>query len=370
MAGAAGTTIADWITAISQLVFALIFVLLFLGFNQKFQVYIWSRNIKMKLALLENMARESRERTIEYMRKAGSNSPEETVDKAINYFVISPVDIEPTDIIKRMENVFKTKEERIEGLVKDALDKASEFQRSIAETAMEISGALNFVFKYVRHLLITGQKTNNWVLIMQLEMLMPQILRQAKSYRKALDVFLEGKPIGDGVGPLTVFRLAPFKEQKEIAKDTVYLETEIEGRKAYLVKATGPKSNVGHPGVGVEKLVDNLINKGEKIGLIITVDAALKLEGEETGEISEGAGAAIGDPGPEKIRIERTAVKYNLPLHAIVVKMGMEEAILAMKKEIAESVDKVVERIKELARNVPEDSLIIIAGIGNSVGIR
>ena len=370
MAGAAATTIADWITAISQLVFALIFVLLFLGFNQKFQVYIWSRNIKTKLAILERMAQESKTKTINYMKELGTEKPEDYVDKAVNYFVISPVDIEPTDIIRRMENVFKTREQRIEGLVEKALEKASKYQRSITETAMEISGALTFVFKYVRHLLLTGQKTNNWVLIMQLEMLMPQILRQAKSYRKALDVFMEGKPIGDGAGPLTVFRLAGFSEPKEIAKDTVYFETSIKERKTYLVKASGPESNVGHPGIGVENLIEKLVENGEKIGLIITVDAALKLEGETTGEIAEGAGAAIGDPGPEKIRIERTATKHGLPLHAIVVKMSMEEAISTIKKEVAESIDKVVARIEELAENIDKNKIIVIAGIGNSVGVR
>jgi hypothetical protein len=41
-----------------------------------------------------------------------------------------------------------------------------------------------------------------------------------------------------------------------------------------------------------------------------------------------------------------------------------------MKKEIADAVERVVERIKELSNSVPEDHSIVIAGIGNSVGIR
>ncbi len=369
MVDTVGSNITDWITAISQLVFMIIFIMLFLGFNQRFQVYVWSRNIKAKLVILENLAKESRKKTIDYMKNLGMESPEPVVDKAINYFVIEPVGIEPTDIIRRMETLFKTRETRIEGIVEQSLPDASKVEKSIVETAMEISGALNLVFKYVRHLLITGQKTNNWILIMQLEMLLPQIVKQAQTYRKALDVFLDGKPIGDGAGPLTVFKLAEFREPKQIAKDTVYYETTIEGRKAYLIKASGPESNVGHPGAGVENLVKQLVEKGEKIGMIITVDAALKLEGEETGEIAEGAGAAIGDPGPEKIRIERTATQYNIPLHAIIVKMSMEEAILTMKKEITEATDKVIEKIKEFSKTIPEDRVMIIAGIGNSIGI-
>ncbi|PNV81047.1 MAG: DUF1512 domain-containing protein, partial [Fervidicoccus sp.] len=76
-----------------------------------------------------------------------------------------------------------------------------------------------------------------------------------------------------------------------------------------------------------------------------------------------------GDPGPEKIRIERAASAYGIPLHAVIVKMGMEEAILTMKKEISDAVEKAIENVKELVKRVPEGQSVIIAGIGNSVGI-
>lgn len=406
-----GSSVTDWITAISQLVFMIIFLMLFLGFNQRFQVFIWSRNIKARLGVLENLARESRVKTIEKIRSlrvhAGKNSGgvsspenrgktsgetreekigkhekisagkepegnsevERVVDELIDYFVITPVDIEPTDIIRRMDTLFKTREERFEGIIKTLLPNNSPYERSLVETALEISIALNFVYKIVRHLLLTGQKMNNWILIMQLEMMMPLIMRQATTYRKALDVFLSGKPIGDGIGPLVAHYLAKGATPREIVKDTVVYETKVEGRKAYIIKARGPESNVGHPGKAVEALVRNARENGEKIGMIITVDAALKLEGEKTGVVAEGVGAAIGDPGPEKIRIERAAADAGVPLHAIVIKMSMEEAILEMRKEIAEQVERVIERIKDLVRTLPEDRVVIISGIGNTLGI-
>lgn len=366
------STITDWINAISQLAFLIVFLLLFLGFNQRFQIYISSRNIKLKLNILEKMALDSQNKTINFLKGLGLEKPEPVVERGINYFVIDPVNVEPTDIIKRMDILFKTREDRIEGLLEQVVPKASKVEKSIAVTALEIASALTLVFKYVRHYLITGQKTNNWILIMQLEMILPMLIKQAEAYSKALDVFLEGKPVGDGAGPLTVFKLAgPNAQPVEIVKDTVYFETIIENRKAYLIKASGPESNVGHPGFAVESLLNKLVNEEDKkVGMIITVDAALKLEGEPTGEVTEGAGAAIGDVGPEKIRIERAAANYGIPLHAIIVKMSMEEAILTMKKEIVDAIDKVTERIKELVKNIPEDSIIIIAGIGNSCGIR
>ena len=48
--------------------------------------------------------------------------------------------------------------------------------------------------------------------------------------------------------------------------------------------------------------------------MLIMVDAAGKLEGEDVGEIAEGVGAAIGGPGVEKYKIERAAIENNIPL--------------------------------------------------------
>lgn len=362
--------LVDWINAISQLLFTIVFLLLFLGFNQRLQVFLQSRNILAKLKILETYALESKQKTIEYLKTNGSQNPEVIFNTASEYFIINPVDIEPTDIIKRLDSLLKTQENRFERLIEEALPNADKITKSLAITSLEISAALNQVYKVVRHYLLLGRKTNNWILIMQLDMLMHTLLRQAKSYRQALDVFLEGKPIGDGAGPLVVFNLVKLSQPiEEISKDTIYYITSIDEKTVYAIKAKGPQSNVGHPGEAVEKLVEKLMSEGKEIGMIITVDAALKLEGEETGSIAEGVGAAIGDPGPEKIRIERIAAKYGIPLHAIVIKMSFEEAILEMKKQISDGVEKALELIKSLIKNVPKEKAIIIAGIGNTVGI-
>ncbi|WP_052287753.1 DUF1512 family protein [Hyperthermus butylicus] len=73
---------------------------------------------------------------------------------------------------------------------------------------------------------------------------------------------------------------------------------------------------------------------------------------------------------PKKIRIERIAVKHNIPLYAIAIKMGVEEAITAMKKEIVEGVEKAVERVKKLVLEVtkPGDTVIVV-GVGNTIGV-
>jgi len=368
---APATGLADWIQAISQLLLLIIFIALFMGLNQRIQIYMWSRDIRAKLTVLESMASEARRKTLDYMVAKGARNPESLLSRILDFFVIMPVDIEPIDIIKRLDHLINVRRRRFKEEFEAALPEADPVARSRAETAAEIAGALNLIYKIVRHLLITGEKTRNWILIMQLQLLMPMIMRIAETYRRALNDFLKGVPIGDAAGPIVALRLAGRDaEWVRVEDETVAAETEFEGRRLVVIKAEGPMSTVGRPGAATEKVVKRLIEEGRKPSLMITVDAALKLEGEETGSVAEGVGAAIGDIGPEKIRFERIAAEHGIPLRAVIVKMSMEEAILAMNKKIFEGVERAVERVKEIIRREtrPGDTVVVI-GVGNTAGV-
>ena len=70
--------------------------------------------------------------------------------------------------------------------------------------------------------------------------------------------------------------------------------------------------------------------------LIIMIDAALKMEGEDSASVAQGFGAAIGGIGTEKFQIEDIATKNNsIPVFSIVIKQSVKEAITLMTKEIA-----------------------------------
>jgi hypothetical protein len=119
--------------------------------------------------------------------------------------------------------------------------------------------------------------------------------------------------------------------------------------------------------MGVEKLVADQANK---ISTIIMIDAALKLEGENTGEVAEGIGAAIGGIGTEKFRIEAAATQKEIPMYAIVVKQSLIDAISVMRKEIAEATDKVMERVNRLIEEkTKEGDTILLVGVGNTLGV-
>jgi hypothetical protein len=366
-----GSNLANWISAISQLLFLIFFILIFLGANQRFQVYMWKGDIRQKLILIERMAAETREKTKEFIIKNKGRNVDEFLKKVFDFFVISPVDIEPTDIIKRMDSLFNARRSRFKGLLKDVMPETDEVIRSRAESATEISGALHYLVKVIKHILLLEEKTKNWILVMQLQLLMPTLLNIAEALRRAADYFLKGVPIGDGAGPLVARDLAGDNAiWEEIVEDTVVTKTQIEDRVAYIIKAKGPGSNVGRPGLAAEVLIKKLIEENKKPSLMITVDAALKLESEETGEIAEGVGAAIGDPGPEKIRFERLSSTYEIPLRAVVIKMSEEEAITGMSKKIYDATREAIKVIKRIIKETtrPGD-IVVIAGIGNSLGI-
>lgn len=360
---------ADWTDYIGQLIFLIFLIMIFTGANQKIQMRIWAYDIRNKLNVIKGYVDDSRHRIEDAMRRLSIREPSHIVSKYMDFFVIDPVDIEPTDIIKRLDHLLTTRENVYRDYLKQVLPGIGKYERSILESTLEIVGALNYIYKVVRHYLLLGEKHNNWILLMQLEFLMPEIMRLVETYRRALDSFMFGKPVGDAAGPLVAYRLISKSRvlSMDIVNDTVVAETWFLNRRVYVIKAEGPGSNVGKPGKVLADLVEKLSGN---IDLVITVDAALKLEGEENGEIAEGVGAAIGDPGPEKIAIERATSKYNIPLRALVIKMGLPEALHTMKKEIFEAVERAVEYIEKLiVENTREGATIIVAGIGNSIGV-
>jgi hypothetical protein len=205
------------------------------------------------------------------------------------------------------------------------------------------------------------------MLLMQLVMILPIIMKELEALKKAVEPFKLGIPIGDSAGPMVVSMFAPNDKRIPVVEETVYIEKEFEGRKLYLVKAEGPGGTVGRPGEAIEKIISSL-DCG--VSAIITVDAALKLEGEESGSIAEGVGAAIGDPGPEKIRFERVAAKYGIALRDVIVKMSIEEAIKAMTKQIYDGVEKAVQMVSSIIRSEskPGDTVVVV-GVGNTIGV-
>jgi len=63
-------------------------------------------------------------------------------------------------------------------------------------------------------------------------------------------------------------------------------------------------------------------------------------------------------------------LKHKIPAYAIAIKEDVGDAISPMRKEISDAVDGVIDRVKRLIRErTKEGDIVLIAGIGNSIGI-
>ncbi len=343
--------------------------ILFILFGQKIQLYTMIWNMSGAIKKLEIMKFEARELTIKTLKEIGKPKNDITprLNALLEQFLISPVNMDPAGIVWKFDHLLDVREEKFKDDVKRLAPEADNAQQNNMENLVEGSLALNTVYRIVRHFYLLGRKTQSFYLILQLQMILPLIMQEAEALVGATKAFARGQPIGDGVGPLVVSKLMKDKEKRKVEKDVVVSELMMDGRKILALKAEGPGGNVGKPGDAIKQLIEE---REGKIAMVVMVDAAVKFEGEKTGDISEGIGAAIGGIGTERFKIEEEASKYKIPVHAVIVKESLQDAITPMKKEIVEATDNVITSIKSLLlERTQEAETIIIAGIGNTIGI-
>ncbi len=341
----------------------------FFFYGTRLQTYNAIRDVGHGLNKLQVMKEKSRKEAIDYLVNVGKApaDPTQRIDQFLDYVTIMPVDIDPAGLVGKIDHVVTTNNDRVRAEVGALVGQNNPVTVSISENLLEVATSLNLIHKIVRHFYLLGKKTNSYITLLQLQMLMPMIIQEADALLNAVDSFKLGQPVGDGIGPVIVSKYMTGKEKRVIAKDTVMAVTEYKGRKLYVLKADGPMAYVGQPGVGIKKIIEEM---GVKPSAIVMIDAALKLEGEKTGEIAEGVGAAIGGIGVEKFQIEEAATKAKVPLYAILVKQSLLEAITVMRKEIAEAADKasqVLNRVIE--EKTKEGDEVVVAGIGNTLGV-
>ncbi|MCW4019933.1 MAG: DUF1512 domain-containing protein [Candidatus Bathyarchaeota archaeon] len=346
-----------------------VFFALYMFYGQRLQVKIMLREIEsslFRLKLTRDRGRAIAISTIKEMSKTPED-PTERIDRILEHLYIPPVALDPAGIIKRLEHIIDVRDFRFKDEVKLMVPEAEETQVNNLTNTLEAALALNQIYKVVRHFYLMGKKTSSFYIILQLQMILPQIMKESHAYASALTAFTSGQPIGDGVGALVAAKLMQGREEREIAKDVIVSEVPMEGRTAYVLKAKGPGGNVGKPGEAMRQILEE---KEGKITRIVVIDAAQKLEGEKPGEVVEGTGVAIGGAGVEKYKVEEVATKYKVPLNAILIKEGIGDVVSTMRKEISDSVEDVIGRINRIIReHTKKGDYVIIAGIGNTMGI-
>jgi len=362
--GSGDSTTGTMISTLMYLTF-----IAFIFFGQKIQLYTMLWSVGGTLKKLDFLRTEVKKLTLETIKEIGKpkEDPTPKLNSLLEHFLISPVNLDPAGIVAKFDHLLDVREDKFKNDVKMIAPAANKVQINNLENLVESSLALNTIYRIVRHFYLLSKKTSSFYLILQLQMILPLVMQEAEALQGASQAFAQGQPIGDGIGALVASKFMLNKKKRKVKKDVVVSETKIDGRKATVLKAEGPGGNVGKPGDAVKQIIKE---KKGKVKLIIMIDAALKFEGENSGEISEGIGAAIGGVGTEKFKIEEVASKYKIPLYAVIIKESIQDAISPMKKEINEATDKAIERIKALIKeNTKKGDTIIIAGIGNTIGI-
>ena len=342
-------------------------IILFVFYGQRIQLIITSREIKKKMSELEQFRNDSRNELINYVKQklTTNGDPTQKLDRFFDYFTIMPVDIDPNGIIPKIHHLVRSREDTTRKQVKSMFSEISTLEITKVQNLLEIVTTLQLLHKIVRHLFLTAKKQNNYPLILPLQMMLPFIMEQAEALKDAIPAFKQAQPIGDGIGPLVVGGMMLDTKKQKAEFETVYSESEFNGRKLILLKAEGPYATVGRPGEATESLIEKL-----KPSIIIMVDAALKLEGEDTGSIAQGFGAAIGGIGTDRFKIEAVAAKYNIPILALVVRQSVKDAITLMKKEISDQTENVRSQVYEMITdNSNPNQTVLVIGVGNTMGV-
>ena len=342
-------------------------IILFVFYGQRIQLIITSRDIKKDMAKLEQFRNDSRNELIDYVKQklSPNGDPTQKLDRFFDYFTIMPVDIDPNGIIPKIHHLVRSREDTTRKQVKSMFSEINTLEVTKVQNLLEIVTTLQLLHKVVRHLFLTAKKQNNYPLILPLQMLLPFIMEQAEALKDAIPAFKKGQPIGDGIGPLVVGGMMLDTKKQNAEFETVYSESEFDGRKLILLKAEGPYATVGRPGEATESIVEKL-----KPDVIIMIDAALKLEGEDSGSVAQGFGAAIGGIGTDRFKIEAIATKYDIPIFAIVVRQSVKEAITLMTKEISDQAENVKSQVYEMITdNSNPNQTVLVIGVGNTLGV-
>jgi len=353
---------------ILQTLFSFAFII-YLFYAQRIQAMTMLRQIETSLRKIKSYRDKSRETAIEAIKEYGKpeKDPTPQVERFMDHFMIPPVDMDPSGVVQKLGKILNVREHTFQQEVEQMAPEATVPQRNNLENLLEASLALNMFYKVIRHYYLMGKKTMNIYVIMQIHMILPMLIQQIEAYSAALQAFKDGIPIGDSVGPIVAAKLINGAPTREVAKEMVAGEIKFEGRRVIVTKAFGPGGSVGKPGDAIQNLIEE---ENGKVRMLITVDAAGKLEGEDVGEIAEGVGAAIGGPGVEKYKMEKAAIDNDVPLYAVAIKQGMEHVVAPLVEELMEATDKAVSSVKGLILDYSDEGdTIIVAGIGNTVGV-
>jgi len=339
--------------------FFMFFIIIFLYPRMMLSQLIWS--LEQSAKKMEDMSSKTKTISAKKVMPHPTKELKERINDFMDFFVIEPSNLDPYGIVSKIDRIIRNMEDRFSNFVEEVGNGLSKKNKQELNYTLRAAIGMEQIAKVVRHYVEMAKKYKNLQIAMILKMQLPLIEQIANGELECTKAFANGWPIGDSIGPMVASSF--IDNSKEIAEDVIVGKTKIEGRDVFVLKADGPSPHLGRIDEALEKILKN-----NKIDRIITIDAAAKLEGEKNGKVSEGVGFAMGGIGQREI-IENIILPKKIPIDSVVVKVGINEAIEPMRKEIFESIPKVREIVKRSILRTKRNGKVILIGVGNSSGV-
>lgn len=283
-------------------------------------------------------------------------------DNVMDYFVIAPIETDPSGVMSRLEYLLNTGDETLEKLVEPlSPDGDSEKVENLKQMFREAI-KLNRIYKILREMYLSSKKTRSLEMMMQSTMNLSLLIRDARFRFKAIKAYLDHQPIGNGVAPLAASKL--IADSLFRVKDGVVIsERKYKGRDLVILKPKGPGARMKNLG----RVAEDEIMGEKKVAGVIVITAQIKLEGEKSAAITPATGVAFISE-PDKYRLEELSSQRKISLISIIVKMSEEEYYTKMTNEIRDTVPKIIEKFEDIIGHLGEGKVIVI-GSGNTMSI-
>ncbi|QKQ98194.1 DUF1512 domain-containing protein [Candidatus Nanohaloarchaea archaeon] len=355
----------DLLTQIYQILMIISFLIFpaLIIFGPRLMVWQVDRKMKDVLFDLEAYKESTEAMFLDKLTSDPNPGLKDKMNSLKNFQMSAPTNLDPAGMVQRLEHVLDTSESKFRRFVENQAD--TEDEEELADLTMAFKGVMgtNQIYKVMNHFRQLIKKTQNFQMVGLVNMMMPIYKEIAEAQKEATRAFVNQAPTGDGIGPLVAAKLIESDEEpEEVAEDIIKSEEEIDGNKVHVVKSRGPGARLGKYGDAIDTLAEE-----NDLEAIITVDAAGKFEGEDTGAVYEGVGVMMGGPGVEKSKIEEAATDHDVPLEGVVIKQSPPEASKPMKKEIYEAYHEAVDKVNEIVGEY--DGEVAVVGVGNTCGV-
>ena len=219
-----------------QIISILLFFV-FIFFYQRIMVTQILFKLERSAELLEDMSTKAEMIVLKKISKKSNSKLKNSVKNFLEFFVISPVDMDPYGIIRKFEHLVKLEKERFKYFVGQvAPDANSEDQANIM---MGLSGAMSLyqVAKVVRHFVELIKKTKSINLAMVIQMQLPLIEMIGKALLRGTEALSNGWPVGDTIGAFIAADLTGDVKVVDVDDETVVARKKYKNKDVIIVKA-------------------------------------------------------------------------------------------------------------------------------------